>query len=103
MNLEGEHGACEKNWYWHEDGRPVDAEASTGLVHREDCSDFDEETWTWWAEVTLLTPRLLALLPRATFPHGPYCPSCLEASVAEASATAPAGVVVIHAALARTA
>jgi hypothetical protein len=68
------------DWYWHEDGHPVGADVPTGLVHRADCWHFDTETWTWWAEVTRLTPRLLALLPRASYPEGPYCETCLEAA-----------------------
>ena len=110
MNLDVERAAREMDWYWHEDGQPVGADAPTGMVHREDCSSFDEETWTWWAEVTRLTPRLMALLPRASFPHGPYCPSCLEALVsateradAEEHVAAALCPVEIHAALARTA
>ena len=86
MNLRLERAAHDMDWYWHEDGRPEGVDAPTGMLHREDCSDFDEETWTWWAEVTRLTPRLLALLPRAAYPEGPYCPSCLEASRHEAHA-----------------
>ena len=61
MNLEIERAACDMDWYWHEDGKPSGADVPTGMVHREDCPHFDEETWTWWAEVTRLTPRLLAL------------------------------------------
>ena len=81
MKLEIERTACDMDWYWHEDGNPSGADVPTGTVHREDCPQFDEETWTWWAEVTHLTPRLLALLPRASHPDGPFCATCLEAEL----------------------
>ena len=69
------------DWYWYEDGHPIGADEPTGMVHREDCWQFDTETWTWWAEVTRLTPRLIALLPRASYPDGPWCPTCLAAEL----------------------
>jgi len=69
------------DWYWYEDGHPIGADEPTGMVHREDCWQFDTDTWTWWAEVTRLPLRLLALLPRATYPDGLFCPSCLAAEL----------------------
>jgi len=81
MDLEFERAEYDMDWYWYDDGHPIGADEPTGMVHREDCWQFDTDTWTWWAEVTRLTPRLLALLPRAAFPDGPFCPTCLEAEL----------------------
>ena len=83
MKFDIERTSSAADWYWYEDGQPSGADAPTGQLHREDCRHFDEETWTWWAEVTRVPPRLLAVLPRATYPDGNYCASCLALATAD--------------------